>query len=425
MGERPTANLIIGGGLIGLATARALLDAGQPVVVLEAREGVGLETSFANGGMLTPSLPEPWNSPGVGRQLFKALFDPRAPVRFQPGALPSLLGWGLRFLRHSGARSYIASSMANYRLCRYSVDQTLELTERRGLDYELSKHGTLCVFDSHEELEDRWRLCEVLAGVGMTAKKVDCSQIAEYEPALAPVAERYAGGILLPDEARGDAHLFCRALADSITVDGGEIRTNSPVSAIAVRKGKVSGVQTGTTFVPAERVILAAGPHSPGLLAPFGIACRVKPARGYSITFDSGSADDLPLRSILDESAHAVVGAYGSRLRIVGFAEFAGFDASIPEVRIDELRRILGKVLPGIGIPADADSVSAWAGLRPMSCDGRPIIGPTRVRGLYLNTGHGALGWTMAVGSGLLLADLIADRRPAIDPAPFLPAAGR
>lgn len=425
MAKQPVANLVIGGGLIGLATARALLDVGQPVVVLEAREGVGLETSFANGGMLTPSLPEPWNSPGAGRQLFKALFDPRAPVRFQPGALPSLLGWGLRFLRHSGARSYIASSMANYRLCRYSVDQTLELTRRAGLQFELSEHGTLCVFDSDEELEDRWRLCEVLGGMGMTADKVSSAEIAAYEPALAPVAERYAGGILLPDDARGDAHLFCRALADSIRADGGEIRTDSPVSAIAVRQGNVSGVQTGTQFLPAERVVLAAGARSPALLAPLGIACRVKPARGYSITFECDNADRLPLRSILDESAHAVVGAYGARLRIVGFAEFAGFDKTIPAVRIDELRRILGKVLPDIEIPGEANSVSNWAGLRPMSCDGRPIIGPTRVAGLYLNTGHGALGWTMAVGSGLLLADLMAGRRPAIDPAPFLPAGGR
>jgi len=423
--DRPATHLVIGGGLIGLATARALVDAGEDVVVLEAREGVGLETSFANGGMLTPSLPEPWNSPGVGRQLLRALFDPRAPVRFKPGALPSLLGWGMRFVRHSGVRSYLSSSMANYRLCRYSVDETLALTERLGLQFELSEHGTLCVYDSEEELEDRWRLCEVLVGMGMTADRINGAQIAEYEPALAAVAERYAGGILLPDDARGDAHLFCRALADSILAAGGEIRTDSPVSAIAVRHGRVSGVQTGTRFVPAGRITIAAGSRSPGLLTPLGIACRVKPARGYSMTIDCESADGLPLRSILDESAHAVVGAFGSRLRIVGFAEFAGFDKSIPDVRIDELRRVLGKILPEFRIPAEPSSAAHWAGLRPMSADGRPIIGPTRVEGLYLNTGHGALGWTMAVGSGLLLAALIAGRRPALDPRPFLPAAGR
>ena len=425
MAERPVTHLVVGGGLIGLATARALLDEGHSVVVLEAREDVGLETSFANGGMLTPSLPEPWNSPGIGRQLLRALFDPRAPVRFKPGALPSLVGWGLRFLAHSGIRQFLGTSLANYQLSRFSVDKTLELAARRGLDFELTRHGTLCLFDSEEELEDRWRLCEVLVDQGMNALRIEASQIAEREPALAAAAARYAGGILLPDDARGDAHLFCRELADSILADGGEIRTRAPVSAIAVRGGKVSGVQTGSRFVPAARVIVAAGPQSPGLLAPLGIGCRVKPARGYSITIDCPAADGLPLRSIVDESAHAVVGTFGDRLRIVGFAEFAGFDKSVPRVRIDELLRILKKMLPDFPLPDESAAMRHWAGLRPMSCDGRPIIGPTRVEGLYLNTGHGALGWTMAVGSGLLLADLVTGRRPAIDPAPFLPAAGR
>lgn len=417
-------HLVIGGGLIGLATARALLDRGERVVVLEAREGVGLETSYANGGMLTPSLPEPWNSPGIGRHLLRALFDRRAPVRFSPVALPSLLGWGIRFLRNSSLQRYRASVLANYRLCRYSVDSTLELVERLGLECDLSEVGTLCVFDTGEELDERWDVCRKLMTLGMQAERIAARQIADYEPALAECAHHYAGGIVLPDDARGDAHLFCRGLAQSIREAGGEIHADTTVSAIAVRHGRVHGVQTGAKFLAADRVVIAAGARSPALLAPLNIRCPVKPAKGYSITIERDSAEGLPQRSILDESAHAVVGSFGARLRVVGTAEFAGFDPSIPAHRIDGLFRVLQKVLPGVAASIERDTAACWAGLRPMSADGRPIIGPTPVEGLYLNAGHGALGWTMAVGSGLLLADLMARRRPAVDPSPYLPASG-
>jgi D-amino-acid dehydrogenase len=418
-------HLVVGGGLIGLSTARALLDRGERVVVLEAREGVGLETSFANGGMLTPSLPEPWNGPGIGRHLLRALFDRRAPVRFSPAALPSLLGWGIRFLRNSTLQRYRASVLANYALCRYSVDSAFELVERLGLAFDFSDVGTLCVFDNEEELDERWDVCRKLMTLGMRAERIGAAQIANYEPALGQSAQRYAGGIVLPDDARGDAHLFCRGLAQSIRAAGGEIHANTAVSAIAVRQGRVHGVQTGAQFLAADRVVVAAGARSPALLGPLGIRCPVKPAKGYSITIERDSAGDLPKRSILDESAHAVVGSLGSRLRVVGTAEFAGFDPSIPAHRIDGLFRVLHKVLPDVAVSIERDAAACWAGFRPMSADGRPIIGPTPVEGLYLNAGHGALGWTMAVGSGLVLADLMAGRRPAVDPSPFLPGSGR
>jgi len=415
--------IIIGGGLIGLASAQALIERGHDVLVLEAREDVGLETSYANGGMLTPSLPEPWNGPGVLMHLLKSLFDPHAALKLRPHVLPSLFGWGLKFLKHSKPSRYLAATADNYRLAVFSLAKTLDVSRRLALSYDLAERGTLCLFEDRASLEDRRRVCELLAPLGLRFENYAPAAVVAAEPLLEPIRDRLIGGIWLPDDARGDAHRFCQALAAALREQGGEIRTGVRVQRLVTARGRVTAVLLpGNDELAADRVVVAAGVHSPHLLRTVGVRVAVQPAKGYSITIDARDLGPLPSAAIADDASHAVVTTFGTRLRVVGTAEFAGFDKRLTPARIDNLQRILARLLPQLAARIPPSAARAWAGLRPLSADGRPYIGPTAIPGLFVNTGHGALGWTLAMGSGHLLADLLGGTPTAIDPTPFLPA---
>lgn len=414
--------IVVGGGLLGLCTASALVNRGEDVLVLEAREDVGLEASFANGGMLTPSLPEPWNGPGVLKQLMKSLIDPAAAVKLNMREIPSLIGWGLDFLVHSTAEHHHAAAADNYRLARYSLGLTLDAGRRFGLDCDLAEGGSLCIFTDAAGAEARLEACRRLSAHGVAARVCSSEEVAQIEPALAPIAAQLAGGIWLPDDARGDAHRFCTQLAAAIVGQGAELRTDTRVTALLSAEGRMTGVSTPAGRLPAQNVIVAAGTATPHLLQTLGEALAVQPAKGYSITVNEMERSRLPRVTIVDDQSHTVFAALGNRLRVAGTAEFAGFDTTLPPARVQNLFRSLHAVLPELSADVDRRRVEAWAGLRPLSSDGRPFIGPGRTRGLWLNTGHGALGWTMAMGSGELLADQLTGRSTAIDPTPFLPA---
>lgn len=407
--------LVIGGGLIGLTTAKVLLERGEPVRVLEAREGVGLETSFANGGLLTPSMPDPWNAPGVHWHLLASLYHASASMRVRWRVLPSLFSWGITFLRNSTAERFHAATQDNYRLARYSIEKTLALTERCQLQYDLLDAGTLVLFKDQRHMTDRLAISEFLAGIGLTFEKVDPGEIVAREPALRDVANKLIGGIWFPDDASGDAQLFCRELARLIIADGGEIDTGMRVTQLLVRQGKVCGVETDRGRIEADRIVVAAGVCSPALLRRVEHPLPVKPVKGYSLTIDATDIDGLPGVAIMDDESHAVISRFGNRIRVAGIAEFSGFDKSIDKLSMDHLYTVLESLLPGIASRIAYDSANHWAGLRPMSNDGRPFIGPGKIEGLYINAGHGADGWTMAMGSAHLLVDAILGRPAEID----------
>ena len=413
--------LIIGGGLSGLAVAAVLVERGEQVRVVEAREGVALETSFANAGMLTPSLPEPWNGPGVHRHLAASLFGGHQSMQVRWRTLPSLMRWGIAFLRNSSAPRFQAAVLDNFALASYSRGKTLALVERFGSRYTLLDSGTLCVYRHADEMVERREICELLGDNGLEWREVGRDEIAELEPALADVANELAGAFWLPGDAVGDAHLFCRELEQDILQGGGEIDTGIEVNGFVHKNGKVSGVDTNRGRIDAGRVVVAAGSHSTGLLRQLDLALPVQPAKGLSLTFDCAGMHGLPGVAILDEASHAVISPFTDRVRVVGSAEFAGFDKSIADKRMDYLFESLAALLPGLVAKVDRAAATPWAGLRPMSSDGRPHIGATGIDGLYVNAGHGALGWTMAMGSAHLLADLLTGTPPEIDHRPFLP----
>jgi len=412
---------VVGGGLAGVTIAYELLSRGYETTVLERRSGVALETSFANGALLTPSMADPWNAPGVHRRLATSLFDGRSAMKVRVAAIPSLAGWGWKFLRYSTALRHEAATRANFALAKYSLACMGELRAKLSLRYDYARVGTLKIFRTAAAMEQSLALATKLGSMGLRFDVLDGKKAAAAEPALAPICDRIAGALRFPDDESGDAQQFCERLTAAFVAAGGSVRFGVGINSIEVERGSVVGVCIGDRVEPVDTVVVAAGNGSVRLLRPMGIALPIRPAKGYTLTFDAEHIADRLRLPIIDDALHAAIVPIGTRIRVAGTAEFAGNSLRIPQKRIDNLHELLAAVLPQVAQCLPRSSGQPWAGLRPMSADGVPFIGLTHVRGLYINTGHGHLGWTLATGSARLLADLIDDRRSDIDPAPYRP----
>jgi D-amino-acid dehydrogenase len=419
MEKNPT--LIIGGGLIGLATAHALLERGAAVRVIEALAEVGNGASFANGGLVTPSMPEPWNAPGAWRHFAAGLVDPAAPLKLRPLAMPGLIQFFARFLRHSTPARYAHAAAANFRLARLSVREMRSWRLRLNLAYDGRASGSLHLFRSGASMQDRLAISRRLQALGLHFEQLDADGTVALEPMLADVAGDIVAALHFPDDEVGDGHALCSALARDIAARGGQIDIPRRAMRVNVRAGRVVGVETDGERLPAARVIVAAGVGSVALLRSAGVRIDVAPAKGYSLTVDLGARTTLPRLPVSDSVRHVVVTPLGQRLRIAGTVEFAGDDLVMRPERIAPLAACMRELYPRLARAADPSLGSAWAGLRPLSADGLPFIGATRIAGLYVNTGHGALGLTLAAGSARLLADLLHGAPPEVDPNPYSP----
>ena len=413
--------LVIGGGLIGLTSAYVLQAMGESVTLLEANDGIGLEGSYANGGLLTAAMSDPWNAPGAYKQLAASLIDPASAMKLRIAAVPSLFFWGLHFLRHSNAHRHRAATVANYHLSTYAIKQTGALREQLGLEYQSRSGGSLKLFRDKTSMAASLTMAKHLQTMGLLIRQLNVDQVIELEPTLTPIKHKIQGGLHFPNDESGDAYLFCQALAQAFKQAGGTIQTQTTAHRIAIEKQRVIGVETGQGFLPAKRVVLAAGNQSPSLLKGTGLSLRIKPVKGYSLTVDLNGSAVRPIIPVIDDALHAAATPLGTQLRLAGTAEFAGFDARLDSRRIDKLVNFLKALYPNIYENMNIETVSPWTGFRPMSADGLPFIGPSNIKGLYINTGHGHLGWTMAMGSAQLLASFIREQTPDIDPSPFNP----
>ncbi len=417
--------LIVGAGLAGLSAAWSLHRRGlRDLTVVEALDGPGQGASHANGALLHPSFPEPWNAPGIAWQLLRDLGNEDAAALVRLKQLPQLAGWGLRFLREATPARYLAHSLANMALARHGLPRMAAVREA-GIDYAWRPTGSLVLLRTPEALQVARGWSGRLEAAGLRRRWLSADEAVALEPALAPQAGRFAGAIHNLEDERGDALAYCRGLATWLAGQGVALRWRTPVLGLATQGGRVTGVHTTTgERLEADAVVLAAAAHGAPLLRGLGIDLPVRPAKGYSVTFAPAAgapAPVLPRLAVIDVDLHAAIVPVGDdRLRIAGTAEFCGFDTRIAPRRIDTLVRAAGSLYPMLG-GAPAWSRTAWAGLRPMSADGVPLVGPTAREGLWLNTGHGHLGWTQAMGSGELLADLLAGRAPGLDPAPYAP----
>ena len=376
-------------------------------------------TSFANGGMMTPSMADPWNAPGVGRRLAASLIDPAAALKLRPAALPSLASWGFSFLRHSAPERHRAATLAAFRLADLSRRETAALRQSLGLEYDHAAVGTMKVFRERRTFEAQIALARLLEGEGLRVSYLDRDGVLAAEPMLRAVGDRLVGGMLYPDDETGDARAFTTNLVEHFFAAGGRLDTGMRITGLRRERGRVAGVVTADGDIAADAIVVAMGTSSRALLQTLGLRLPVRPAKGFSLTFPAGALPALPRLPVVDEALHVGVVPIGERLRLVGFAEFAGEDRSIPPGRIAGLMAVFRALYPDLARAVDPAAAAAWAGLRPMSADGLPFIGKTPIEGLWLDTGHGHLGWTMAAGSARLLADLIDGRPPPIDPAPY------
>lgn len=415
---------VVGAGLAGLCAARSLLAAGAgEITVFDRLAGPGLETSYANGALLHPSAVDPWNSPGILRFLVANLGNERSAVLLRLRALPSLLGWGARFVRESSAERHRAHTLANVALALHSVRLMRALREE-GIDYGYAQLGSLLTHRDEAAFAKARAWSGWLAGHGVVSRVLTRDEAVALEPALAPGASTVVGAIHHVGDESGDAYRFCQALAVRLAAHGVNFRWGSEVSAVRATASVVTGLRFADgTEERFDAVVLAAAWWSVALAAPLGLKLPVRPAKGYSITLPLPDGPASPRTPLVDSDLHlALVPVVGGRLRVAGTAEFCGEDRRIDPARIGNLLRQVQQVYPQLAEHMAHAPRQEWTGLRPMCADGKPLIGPTRLRGLYLNTGHGQIGWTTAAASGELLACAMTRRTADIDATPFLPA---
>jgi D-amino-acid dehydrogenase len=407
--------LVIGCGLLGVTSAYFLRRRGHDVTVVDRQEGPGLETSFANGALLTPSMPEPWNAPGCWRVLLTSLGRSDAPMQLRLRALPGLLGWGMGFLRNSRAAAFERNVLSNLRLALYSLEIMKSLRQQTHVEYGCTSCGTLRIFRDHQTLDGAFAAAERLASQGLRFKQLSTAETVALEPGLRPIADQLSGALHYYADETGDAHRFCTELAGRAREMGVDFRFRTEVHSLETRAGEVAAAVTAGEKLVADQYVVAAGSYSGPLLSSIGVRVPVRPAKGYSMTFD-GRPKSLRI-PVVDDQLHAGVVPLEGALRVVGTAEFAGYDLTMRPDRIRNLLRLLREVLPGESF--DPETGRAWCGLRPMCVDGVPVIGFTSIPNLLVNTGHGHLGWTMAAGSARVLVDLLSGELPSIDPTPY------
>nr|WP_148207629.1 D-amino acid dehydrogenase [Paramagnetospirillum magneticum] len=404
--------VVIGAGVVGTASAWYLAKAGHEVTVVDRREGAGLETSFANGGQISPCHAEPWANPSVLPKVLKWLGREDAPLLFRWNRWdPALWAWGLRFLANCSRSRAEINTERTLRVALYSRACLGELRAETGIAYDQQVRGILHVYRDGAEFEHACRAAEVMIRHGLRRLPRTPAECTAIEPALGAVQGELAGGIYTPDDESGDAHKFTRELAALAAAKGVEFRWNVPIQSLLADGDRVAGLATSDGTIRAESYVLAAGCDSPLLARPLGLRLPIIPAKGYSVTVPVDNHAGAPLVSITDDEHKMVYSRLGDRLRAAGTAEMAGYDRMPNPVRnrliLDNARRLF----PDGG---DFDRAEPWAGLRPVTPDSVPLLGATPLRNLWLNTGHGTLGWTMSCGSGRIVADLVSGRPSAI-----------
>lgn len=410
--------VVLGAGLIGTASAWFLAGDGHEVTVVDRQPGPALETSFANGGQISTSHAEPWANPSTPLKILHWLGREDSPLLWRLRLDAAQWSWGLSFLREctpSRTRENIRAILA---LSLDSRARVKALRRELGLDYDCLERGILHYYTDQQEFDRAIPQAEYMQQFGCERSVKTAAECLAIEPALKDSTLPIVGGTYTKEDESGDARRFTVALAEHCSRCGVVFRYDSPVAGIEAAGGRFGAVRLSNgERIAAEACVVALGSYTPLLLRPLGLRLPIYPAKGYSITIPLGPEAPAPSVSLTDDGAKIVYSRLGQRLRVAGTAEFAGYDTGIRAARIAPLIRRVRQIFPRLAFSDDA--VEPWTGLRPATPGNVPLIGPTPIKGLYVNSGHGTLGWTMAAGSGRLLADLVSGHAPAIDPAPY------
>lgn len=403
--------IVIGGGVIGVASAWYLARRGVKVTLIERQPGPALETSYGNAGQISPGYSTPWAAPGIPLKALRWLFERHAPLSIRPDGSLHQLRWLAAMLANCSATRYAINKERMLRLAEYSRDCLRQLREEIDLQYEQRTGGTLQLFRTRAQFEAARRDTAVLDRTGVPYELLEPSQLSRAEPALEAVQHKLAGGLRLPNDETGDCHLFTQRLAAAATSLGVTTLFDTLVERFEHRSGRVVGVRTANELLSADAYVVACGSYSRGLLAPLELDIPVYPVKGYSLTWSVADASHAPVSTVIDETYKIGITRFDNRIRVGGMAELVGFDLSLSPRRRETLEMVANDLFPGGG---DLERATFWTGLRPMTPDSTPIVGHSGIGNLFINTGHGTLGWTMACGSGQLIADLVTGNRPAI-----------
>lgn len=402
--------VVLGSGVVGVTSAYYLARAGHEVTVIDRESGPALDTSFANAGQISPGYASPWAAPGVPLKAVKWMFQKHAPLAIRLDGTRFQLQWMWQMLQNCTAGRYAVNKGRMVRLAEYSRDCLQALRAETGIEYEGRQGGTLQVFRTQQQLEGAAKDITVLKDANVPYELLSPEELSRAEPALAAVSHKLTGGLRLPGDETGDCQLFTTRLAALAGELGVRFRYNTAIDGLAVAGGRIAGVQCGSELVRADAFVVALGSYSTKLLSGI-VKIPVYPLKGYSITAPIVDAKAAPVSTVLDETYKIAITRFDDRIRVGGMAEIVGFDKRLRDARRETLEMCVNDLFPGGG---DTSNATFWTGLRPMTPDGTPVVGRTPMPNLFLNTGHGTLGWTMSCGSGQLLADLMSGKQPAI-----------
>ena len=403
---------VLGSGVIGTSIAWYAAKAGHEVTVIERQPGPALETSFANAGEVSPGYSAPWAGPGVPLKAIKWMLMTHSPLVIWPLFDPAMWRFGLRMLANCTERAYRLNKSRMVPLAEYSRDCLKALRAETGIAYDDRTQGTLQLFRTQTQLDGIGKDIEILREYGVPFEVLDRAGFCRVEPALTHTQEKFVGALRLPGDETGDCCLYTQRLAAMAAALGVQFRFDTRIEALAAAGGRIESVRlAGGEPLAADAYVCALGSYSTPMLAPLGLSLPVYPVKGYSITVPIVDAAHAPESTIMDETHKVAVTRLGDRIRVGGTAELAGYSLALREARRATLEHVVTDLFPQGG---DVGRASFWCGLRPMTPDGTPIVGPTRYPNLLLATGHGTLGWTMAAGTGRVIADLLSGRAPEI-----------
>ncbi len=404
--------IVLGAGVIGVTTAYYLARQGPEVVVIDRQRGPGMETSFANAGELSYGMSSPWAAPGIPLKALKWLFMRHRPLFIWPLISPTMWKWCLQLLMNCNEASYALNKSRMVRVSNYSRDALTELMDEVTIDFDQRDQGTLQLFRTEKQVKAAKADQAVLDQFNSPYEVLDRDGCIAAEPGLRHVADKFVGGLRLMADRTGDCRAFTQALSEKAAELGVEFHYNVVIDRFVSEKGKIIGVETEQGLETADRYVCALGPYAPILLKTIGIRLPIYPIKGYSITLPVTDSDAAPQSTIMDETHKVAITRLGDRIRVAGQAEIIGYNKRLGGHATDSVRHVVSDLFPKGG---DVSKAEGWTGLRPMTPDGTPVIGPTRYDNLFLNTGHGTLGWTMSCGSARAVADLVMDKKPEID----------
>jgi len=405
--------MVLGGGVVGVTSAWYLAKAGHAVTVIDRQDNVALETSYANAGQISPGYSAPWAAPGIPVKAVKWLLQDLSPFMVDVKEIdPETMAWVVKMLGNCTEKAYHTNKARMMRLAEYSRDCFKELRQNLDIHYDQRSQGTLQLFRTEKQVAAAQKDIAVLEECGVDFQVLSRGECLLYEPALEAVQEKFVGGLRLPKDETGDCFKFTNALAEECKKLGVQFVMDTEIQGLQKSQHGLECVRTNKGDLSADRYLVALGSFSKTILQNIGLDIPVYPIKGYSLTLPIANAEKAPVSTIMDETFKVAVTRFEDRIRVGGTAEIASYNTALYEKRRANIEFVVKDLFPEGG---DLDQAEFWTGLRPMTPDGTPILGGTEIENLFLNTGHGTLGWTMSLGSGKYIADVMSDCETDID----------